>query len=140
MTGFPGTRSGVRQHRAGRKNYLFAGSDAGGNRAAAIYSLTETAKLNGLDPGAWLHDVVARIADHPINRIAEPLPWKWTPQAQETNALRRSPNACREGGVSEPDPISNSVAKRPCANGTSSAARPAKDRWICAFSSSRVST
>jgi transposase len=59
----------------GRKNYLFAGSDAGGERAAAIYSLIETAKLNGLDPEAWLRSVLTRIADHPINRVAELLPW-----------------------------------------------------------------
>ena len=59
----------------GRSNYLFMGSDAGGKRAAAIYSLVETAKLNGLDPQAYLRDVLARIADHPINRIDELLPW-----------------------------------------------------------------
>jgi transposase len=59
----------------GRKNYLFMGSDAGGERAAAIYSLVETAKLNGLDPEAYLRDVLGRIADHPINRIDELLPW-----------------------------------------------------------------
>jgi len=59
----------------GRNNYLFMGSDAGGERAAAIYSLVETAKLNGLDPQAYLRDVLARIADHPINRIDELLPW-----------------------------------------------------------------
>lgn len=59
----------------GRKNWLFAGSDAGGERAAAILSLIETAKLNGLDPEAYLRDVLARIADHPINRIGELLPW-----------------------------------------------------------------
>jgi transposase len=61
----------------GRKNYLFAGSDRGGERAAAMYSLIETATLNGLDPEAYLRDVLARIADHPINRIAELLPWNW---------------------------------------------------------------
>ena len=59
----------------GRKNYLFAGSDTGGERAAAIYSLIGSAKLNGLDPVAYLRHVLTRIADHPINRIAELLPW-----------------------------------------------------------------
>ena len=59
----------------GRKNYLFAGSDTGGERAAAMYSLLGSAKLNGLDPEAYLAHVLARIADHPINRIQELLPW-----------------------------------------------------------------
>jgi hypothetical protein len=59
----------------GRKNYLFAGSNAGGERAAAIYSLIGTAKLNGLDPEAYLTDVLSRIADHSIQRIEELLPW-----------------------------------------------------------------
>lgn len=63
----------------GRKNYLFAGSDRGGERAAAMYSLIETAKLNGIDPEAYLRDVLARIADHPNNRISELLPWNWQP-------------------------------------------------------------
>jgi hypothetical protein len=63
----------------GRKNYLFAGSDAGGERAAVIYSLIGTAKLNGLDPEAYLREVLTRIADHPINRIDELLPWKIAP-------------------------------------------------------------
>ena len=58
----------------GRNNYLFMGSDAGSERAAAIYSLVETAKLSGLDPQAYLRDVLARIADPPINRIDELLP------------------------------------------------------------------
>ena len=59
----------------GRKNYLFCGSDAGGERAAAIYSLIGTAKLNGIDPEAYLRYVLERIADHPINRVDELLPW-----------------------------------------------------------------
>lgn len=61
----------------GRKNWLFAGSDMGGTRAAAIYSLIETAKLNAIDPEAYLRDILARIADHKINRIGELLPWVW---------------------------------------------------------------
>ena len=59
----------------GRKNYLFAGADCGGERAAAIYSLVGTAKLNDLDPKAYLRHVLERIAEHPINRINELLPW-----------------------------------------------------------------
>jgi transposase len=63
----------------GRKNYLFAGSDAGGERAAAIYSLIGSAKLNGIDPEAYLTAVLRRIADHPVNRIGELLPWNLFP-------------------------------------------------------------
>jgi transposase len=65
----------------GRKNYLFAGSDAGGERAAAIYSLLGSAKLNGIDPEAYMTVVLRRIADQPINRIAELLPWNLFPAA-----------------------------------------------------------
>ena len=59
----------------GRKNYLFAGSDAGGERAACLYSLLGTAKLNGLDPELYLRTVLAQIADHPISQIQDLLPW-----------------------------------------------------------------
>jgi transposase len=65
----------IRPLALGRKNYLFAGSDAGGERAAAAYTLIETAKLNSLDPEAYLRDILGRIADHHINRIGELLPW-----------------------------------------------------------------
>jgi transposase len=61
----------------GRRNWTFAGSDRGGERAAAIYTLIETAKLNGVDPQAWLADVLARLPDHPVKRINELLPWRW---------------------------------------------------------------
>jgi transposase len=65
----------------GRKSWLFAGSDRGGQRAAAMYSLIVTAKLNDVDPQAWLADVLARIAEHPANRIDELLPWNWRPRS-----------------------------------------------------------
>jgi transposase len=61
----------------GRRAWLFAGSDRGGERAAVIYSLIVTAKLNGIDPQAWLADVLRRIADHPASRLDELLPWHW---------------------------------------------------------------
>ena len=59
----------------GRRNYLFAGADSGGERAAAIYSLIGTAKLNGVAPEAWLRHVLTHITDHPVNRIDDFLPW-----------------------------------------------------------------
>ena len=64
----------------GRNNWTFAGSDTGGHRAAAIYTLIETAKLNDVDPQAWLADVLARLQDHPAKRIADLLPWNWKQQ------------------------------------------------------------
>ena len=64
----------------GRKNYLFAGSDAGGERAAIIYSLLGSAKLNGIDPEGYLRHVLEQIAEHPINRIDELLPWNLAAQ------------------------------------------------------------
>ncbi|MFO1060083.1 MAG: transposase domain-containing protein [Dongiaceae bacterium] len=62
----------------GRKNWTFCGSDRGGERAAAFYTLIATAKLNGIDPEAWLADVLRRINDHPASRLHELLPWNWT--------------------------------------------------------------
>jgi transposase len=67
----------------GRHNGTFAGSDNGGHRAAAIYTLIETAKLNDVDPRAWLADLLARLQDHPAKRIAELLPWNWKRQHQQ---------------------------------------------------------
>ncbi len=61
----------------GRKNWTFADSDRGGERAAAIYTLIETCKLNGVDPQAWLADVLARLPDYLAKRIGELLPWNW---------------------------------------------------------------
>ncbi|MBK8174213.1 MAG: IS66 family transposase [Rhodospirillales bacterium] len=61
----------------GRRNWTFAGSDEGGRRAAAMYTLIETAKLNGIDPRAWLASVLARLPGHPTSRIHELLPWNW---------------------------------------------------------------
>lgn len=63
----------------GRKSWLFAGSDRGGQRAAAMYSLIVTCKLNNVDPQAWLADVLARIAEHPIQNLDALLPWNWQP-------------------------------------------------------------
>jgi len=70
----------------GRKNWTFAGSDEGGRRAAAIYTLIATAKLNGVDPRAWLADVLVRMPDHPAKRIHELLPWNWRRQCTAAEA------------------------------------------------------
>jgi transposase len=66
----------IRPLKLGAKNWLFAGSDAGGERAALFYTLIRTAKLNGIEPEAWLRDLIARIGSHPVNRLAELLPWR----------------------------------------------------------------
>ena len=65
----------IRPIAIGRNNWMFAGSDAGGARAALMYTLIETARINGLDPETWLRQVIGRIADHPASRITELLPW-----------------------------------------------------------------
>ena len=66
----------------GRKSWLFVGSERGAERAAVMYTLIHTAKLNAVDPQVWLADVLARIADHPVNRVDELLPWKWKVHAE----------------------------------------------------------
>jgi transposase len=70
----------------GRRNWTFAGSDRGGERAAAIYTLIETAKLNGIDPQAWLADMLARLPDHPAKRITDLLPWNWLAAMEASTA------------------------------------------------------
>jgi hypothetical protein len=67
----------IRAIAVGRKNWLFAGSEGGGKAAAIAYTLIETAKLNGVDPQAWLTDTLSRIADHKINKIDQLLPWQY---------------------------------------------------------------
>ena len=69
----------------GRKSWMFCGSDRGGQRAAAMYSLIVTAKMNNIDPQAWLADVLARIAGHPASKIDELLPWHWRPSSSLRN-------------------------------------------------------
>ena len=70
----------------GRKNWTFADSDAGGLRAATIYTLIETCKLNDVDPRAWLADVLRRLPDHPAKRIHALLPWNWSPEIATARA------------------------------------------------------
>jgi transposase len=77
----------VRGIAVGRKNWAFCRSDSGGNRAAAMFSLIETCKLNDVDPRAWLADVLARIADHSMRRIGDLLSWRWqTDRGEEVHA------------------------------------------------------
>jgi hypothetical protein len=71
-------KRGMRAPVLGRKNYLFCGSDAGGHRAACVYTIVESAKMCGINPQAYLADVLERVADHPINKIDAMLPWLWT--------------------------------------------------------------
>ena len=75
---------GLRGIALGRKSWLFCGSDRGGERAAAMYSLIITCKMNGVDPQAWLADVLSRIAAHPAHRLDELTPWSWKPQVPVT--------------------------------------------------------
>ncbi len=70
----------------GRKSWLFAGSDRGGDRAAVMYTLIGSAKLNDIDPQAWLADVLKRIAEHPAQRLYELLPWNWKKEQQKKAA------------------------------------------------------
>ena len=80
---------GMRAIAIGRKNWLFAGSERGGRSAAIAYTLIETAKLNGVDPQAWLTDVLSRIADHKITRLDELMPWRYAATAGTCLASHR---------------------------------------------------
>jgi hypothetical protein len=82
----------------GRKNHLFCGSNAGGERAAAIYSLLGSAKLNRLDPELYLHQVLKRIADQPISRITELLPWT-SPSPRHGTLLNNTPLGADSNGL-----------------------------------------
>jgi transposase len=70
----------VRGIALGRKSWLFCGSDRGGERAAVVYGLITTAKMNDIDPQAWLADVLMRIAEHPAHKLDDLLPWHWRPR------------------------------------------------------------
>ena len=72
----------------GRRSWLFCGSDRGGQRAAVMYSLIVAAKMNDVDPQAWLADVLARLAAHPVQRLDDLLPWNWA--ATRTAAVNKT--------------------------------------------------
>ena len=74
----------LRRIACGRKSWMFCGSDRGGQRAAVMYSLIATCRMNNVDPEAWLRDVLARLPEHPANRIADLLPWNWKKQLPAT--------------------------------------------------------
>lgn len=79
-------RPGVIRLNLKQLEWLFAGSERGGHRAAAMYSLIGTAKLNDIDPQAWLADVIARISDMPVSRLHELLPWEWNAETPHVKA------------------------------------------------------
>jgi transposase len=80
------TERALRRLTLGRKSWWFAGSERGAERAALMYTLIQTAKLNDVDPQAWVADVLARIADTPQTKLAELLPWKWRPELSPKKA------------------------------------------------------
>ncbi len=115
---------GLRGVALGRKSWLFCGSDRGGRRAAAMYSLIVTAKMNGVDPQAWLADVLLRIAGHPVHRLDELLPWKWRPQPQAM-APRSRPDPCTSTRSPASGP-STASPKTSARTSTSSSTSPSK--------------
>ena len=80
----------VRTVAVGRRNWTFCGSDRGGDRAAAMYTLIQTCRLNDVDPHAWLREVIAQISDHPQTRLHELLPWEWKARQQRPEAIAQA--------------------------------------------------
>ncbi|RYF24303.1 MAG: transposase, partial [Oxalobacteraceae bacterium] len=80
----------VRTVAVGRRNWTFCGSDRGGDRAAAMYTLIQTCRLNDVDPHAWLRDVIAQISDHPQTRLHELLPWEWKARQRRPEAVAQA--------------------------------------------------
>jgi transposase len=83
---FAVAENAIRPIALGKKNWLFAGSDAGGERAAIFYTIIRTAKLNGIEPEVYLRDLFTRIGEHPINRLDELLPWNTEQSAMRAAA------------------------------------------------------
>ena len=99
----------------GRRNWTFAGSDEGGRRAAAIYTLVQTCRLNDVDPQAWLADVLGRLPDHPAKRVSELTPWAW--KARPDASVPTPPN--------KPPPFPALLAQHPRGRFPDAYARPA---------------
>lgn len=98
----------------GRKSWLFCGSDRGGQRAAILYSLIVTAKMNSVDPQSWLADVLARIAEHPIHHLHDLLSWNWRPpepRSQSASARARSATRFTTSTPSRVSPDSSASMK-----------------------------
>jgi hypothetical protein len=110
----------VRTVAVGRRNWTFCGSDCGGYRAAAMYTLIQTCRLNDVDPHAWLRDVIARISDHPKTRLHELLPWNGKLDSSVPKPSRKQRSITRaklEGAhrthtFSKPEPSLSAVARR----------------------------
>ena len=92
----------VRTVAVGRRNCTFCGSDRGGDRAAAMYTLIQTCRLNDVDPHAWLREVIAQISDHPQTRLHELLPWQWKERQQRPEAIAQAAQPCLLQAASTP--------------------------------------
>ena len=110
----------------GRHNWTVAGSDAGGERAALMYTLIETAKLNGVDPEAYLGQIIACIADYPGRRIAELLPWNITENQIHSIAIDHVHAHQRGHCVSQPKRVYYCTLTGISADGS-----PVRSGWVC---------